>query len=181
MSGLVVVVGGGAMGGTFAAAIADLGHATAIVDVSHAVLDAIAQEGLRIVTPDGERTVHLPATDDPATLGTADIVLVFVKAAHTRSAAGMLAPILGPDTVVASLQNGWGNADVLAESVPASQLAVGVTYHSATVAAPGVVRHTARGPTFVGPYVDGSEPTGAERVARTFFATRGWRRPPRPR
>ena len=59
------------------------------------------------------------ATADPGTLGIADIVLVFVKAAHTRSAAAMSSPLIGPATVVASLQNGWGNADVLATHVPA--------------------------------------------------------------
>ena len=68
--------------------------------------------------------------------------------------------------MVASLQNGWGNADVLATHVPAAQLVVGVTYHSATVAGPGHIRHTGRGATFVGPFLDDGALSGAERVAR---------------
>ncbi len=170
MSQQVVVVGGGAMGGAFAAAIAESGRTTTIVDVSPEVLSAVARDGLRITTADGERTVPITATDDAASIGPADIVLIFVKAAHTRSAAGMLAPLMGPDTVVVSLQNGWGNADILAEVVPAAQLAVGVTYHSATVVEPGHVRHTGRGPTFVGPYRDGDSLAGAQRVAAVLQA-----------
>jgi 2-dehydropantoate 2-reductase len=105
------------------------------------------------------------ATDDPATIGVADVVLVFVKAAHTRAAASTMGPLIGASTVVASLQNGWGNAEVLASAVPPDRLAVGVTYHSATVVEPGVIRHTARGATFVGPFLDGASMDLAERVA----------------
>jgi 2-dehydropantoate 2-reductase len=162
----VVIVGGGAMGGAFAAAIAASGRDTVIVDVAPAVLEAIASDGLRIVTADGERSVPMRATADPATLGISDIVLIFVKAAHTAAAAATLGPLIGPETVVASLQNGWGNADVLAAHLPPSQLVVGVTYHSATVTGPGQIRHTGRGATFVGPYLDDGLLDGAERVAR---------------
>ena len=96
MNERVVVVGGGAMGGLFAAAIAASGRDTAIVDVAPAVLDAIAANGLRVTTADGERSYPMRATADPSTLGIADIVLVFVKAAHTRSAGAALGPLIGP-------------------------------------------------------------------------------------
>jgi 2-dehydropantoate 2-reductase len=165
VSDRVVVVGGGAMGGAFAAMLASAGSSTAIVDVAPAVIEAVRRDGLRVTDADGERSVPMDITDDPATLGPADIVLIFVKATHTRSATASLRPLVGPGTVVASLQNGWGNADVLADVVPRDQLVVGVTYHSATVAEPGHVRHTFRAPTFVGPYGDGGSMAGAEHVA----------------
>src|SRR5262249_36729031 len=79
-------------------------------------------------------------------------VLVFVKAQHTSSAAAGLAPMVGRETAVASLQNGWGNADVIAQFVPPGQLVIGVTYHSATVLDRGHVRHSGQGLTVVGPY-----------------------------
>lgn len=166
----IVIVGGGAMGGVFAAAISESGRPTTIVDVSPLVLGAIEHDGLRLTTAEGERSVVVAATADPASVGPADIVLVFVKAAHTRSVAGTLGSLIGPGTVVASLQNGWGNADILAESVPPEQLVVGVTYHSATVVSPGHVRHTGRGPTFVGPYRDGDPLDAADRVAAALQA-----------
>jgi 2-dehydropantoate 2-reductase len=165
VSDLVVIVGGGAMGGAFAGALATSGQDVTIVEVSPQVIDAISQDGLRVETAESDHAHRVPITNDAASIGRAGVVLLFVKAGHTRAAAGTLAPLVGPSTVVASLQNGWGNADIVAETVSPDQLAVGVTYHSATVAAPGRIRHTARGATFVGPYVDGAGLEGAERVA----------------
>ena len=66
---------------------------------------------------------------------------------------------------MATLQNGWGNANVLAATVPAERLVVGVTYEGAMVEAPAVVRHTGSGPTFVGPYLDGEDAGPAARFA----------------
>jgi 2-dehydropantoate 2-reductase len=66
---------------------------------------------------------------------------------------------------VATLQNGWGSADVLAEVFDPARLVVGVTYHSATVTGPARVAHTGRGATFVGPYVEGGGLAPTQTVA----------------
>jgi 2-dehydropantoate 2-reductase len=153
------------MGGAFAAALSRAGRPVAIVDPAAEVRNAIAANGLHVVTPDGELVEHVTAVAHPSELDHASVVLVFVKAAHTEAAADSLAPIVGPDTIVATLQNGWGNADVLARHVPAERLEIGVTYHSATVDAPGRIRHTGRGPTFIGPYLDGGSLDAATDVA----------------
>jgi 2-dehydropantoate 2-reductase len=84
------------------------------------------------------------------------VVFFFVKAHHTASAAQLARPLVGSSTTVVSLQNGWGNADVLADTYSPDQIVMGVTYHSATVIAPGRVAHTGKGATYLGPYVDGS-------------------------
>ena len=60
------------------------------------------------------------------------------------------APISRP-----SLQNGWGNGDVLASVYPAEQVVVGVTYNSGTVLDIGRVAHPGVGPTTVGSFEDG--------------------------
>src|ERR671925_75137 len=93
-----------------------------------------------------------------------DIVVFFVKCYHTRPAAQSARPLVGPDTVVASLQNGWGNGDVLASVYPPEQVVVGVTYNSGTVLGLGKVAHPGVGPTHMGPFADGSV-DGAERLA----------------
>ena len=71
---------------------------------------------------------------------------------------------MGSDTVVASLQNGWGNGDVLAAAYPADQVVVGVTYNSGLIVEPGVVMHPADQPTLVGSFADGDD-AGAARLA----------------
>jgi 2-dehydropantoate 2-reductase len=76
----------------------------------------------------------------------------------------MARSLVGAGTTVVSQQNGWGNADVLAGVYLPVQLVIGVTYHSAMVLEPGCVAHTGKGPTVVGPYLDGVPLDRAERV-----------------
>ena len=81
-------------------------------------LDALRREGLRIQSPKGD--LHLPrvkATDNPATIGTVDVVFFTVKLYDTDVATRRLPPLLGPDTVVIPFQNeiaiwlGGGNSN----------------------------------------------------------------------
>ncbi|MDQ3700254.1 MAG: 2-dehydropantoate 2-reductase [Chloroflexota bacterium] len=167
----VAVVGGGAIGGVWAARLARAGNAVSILDVSPVVVEAIRAEGLVVETSGGgSETVRLTATSRPEQIGHVDVAYFFVKAQHTAAAADLARPLVGPDTTVVTQQNGWGNADVLAGVYPPQRLVVGVTYHSATVAAPGRVRHTATGPSFVGPFVDGGEMAPATRVGALMGA-----------
>ncbi len=77
---------------------------------------------------------------------------MLVKCYRTESAAKLAYPLVGPETIVASFQNGRGNGDVLARQFPTGLLVVGVTYDSGTVLAPGRVAHTYEAETFLGPY-----------------------------
>jgi 2-dehydropantoate 2-reductase len=161
------------MGGALAADAATAGEDVVLVDVSADLVRHITEHGLVVETPEGVSEVTLPATTDPGTAGEVDLAIVFVKGHHTPSAAETVAALLGPDTVVVTLQNGWGNADVLATRLPPERLVMGVTYHSCTGAGPGHVRHTGRGPTLVGPYLaQGS--TEPAQLAAKFLTAAGW-------
>ena len=152
----VAVVGAGAMGGVWAARLSAAGMPVAVVDVSPNVVSAIVTDGLVLQNGDGTETARPQATTRPEDLGPCDVVFFFVKAHHTASAAQLARPLVGSSMTVVSLQNGWGNADVLADTYPPDQIVMGVTYHSATVIAPGRVAHTGKGATYLGPYVDGA-------------------------
>jgi 2-dehydropantoate 2-reductase len=161
----IAVVGAGAMGSIFGTRFHDAGHETVLVDVAQPLVDKINADGVTIVPKEGgERTVRLPATTDPASVGPADLVVFFVKCYHTASAAESARPLVGPDTVVASLQNGWGNGDVLASVYPPQQVVIGVTYNSGTVLELGKVAHPGVGPTLMGHYEDNGT-DGAARLA----------------
>ena len=162
---MIAVVGAGAMGGMLAARLKQAGLDVMLVDVSEPLVEHIQEHGLIINSKDGSATVPIPATSRPADHKPADVVFFFVKAHHTASAAALASPLIGPDTAIVSLQNGWGNADVLAERYPSERIVVGVTYHSATVVGLGQVSHTGTGDTFVGPYVDGGSLNLSERVS----------------
>ena len=168
------VVGGGAMGAAFAADAAAAGHDVTIVDTAADVVDRIRNHGVTVETPDGTISVPVHATIEPAEVGTVDVAVVLVKGYDTRAAARTVAALLGPGAVAVTLQNGWGNADVLASVVPPEQLLMGVTYHSCSSAGPGHVRHTGRGPTVVGPYLVDADAVGSRAASRPFSTAAGW-------
>jgi 2-dehydropantoate 2-reductase len=165
----IAVVGAGAMGSIFGARFQEGGLDTVLVDVSEPLVEKLNADGVTVVQGDEERVVRVPATSDPASVGARDLVVFFVKCYHTAAAAEAARPLVGTDTTVASLQNGWGNGDVLAGVYDPAQVAVGVTYNSGTVLELGKVAHPGVGPTYVGPYADGGT-AGAERVAEAVAA-----------
>jgi 2-dehydropantoate 2-reductase len=163
----IAVVGAGAMGSIFGARFAQGGHDTTLVDVAEPLVERIQQNGVTIVRADEETTTPVPATTDPSGVDPVDLVVFFVKCYHTASAAELARPLVGPETIVASLQNGWGNGDVLAAVFPAEQIVVGVTYNSGTVLDLARVAHPGVGPTTMGPY-EGDDLAGAEGLAQAI-------------
>jgi hypothetical protein len=77
--------------------------------------------------------------------------------------------MIGPGTVVLSLQNGWGNGPIIGRIVGFERLLVGVSYHSATVLGPGHVLHAGTGNTFIGE-LDGTSSDRLATVAKAFDA-----------
>jgi 2-dehydropantoate 2-reductase len=164
----IAVVGAGAMGAIFGARFAQAGHDTHLLDVAVPLVDKINSDGITVVRGDDETVTQVPATTDPASVGPVDLVVFCVKCYHTPSAAEAARPLVDSSTVVASLQNGWGNGDVLAGVFPPEQIVVGVTYNSGTVLDVGRVAHPGVGPTTVGSFTDG-EGGGPERLAEALM------------
>lgn len=139
----VVMVGAGGVGGYFGARLAARGVEVWFI-ARGAHLEALRTTGLRVESPKG--AVHLEAvqaTDDPAAAGTADVVLLTVKMYDLENAARSIAPLIGPQTVVVTLQNGVEAVDIVARHVDRRHVAGGVAYVAAVIAEPGLIRHTA--------------------------------------
>jgi 2-dehydropantoate 2-reductase len=149
---IAVLGGGGAMGGLFGAHLAEAGHDVCLIDVSRDAVAAINAHGLTLEDKASgiPRTVSVAASSEPATIGPVDAVLAFVKCYHTEDAVRAALPMLGEQTVVMTLQNGWGNAPRIAAVVGEARVLVGLTYHSATLLAPGRVLHAGKGVTYLG-------------------------------
>lgn len=160
------------MGGSLGAHAARAGHDVTVVDVSADVVLQIQHGGIQVQAPEGTFTAAVAATLDPSDVGVVDVIVLFVKAQHTEAATRSVTPMIGPKTAVATLQNGWGNADRLASAVPAEQLVIGVTYNSCTSGGPGQVVHSGRGDTVTGPYQD-TDLTFANVVAELLNSS-GW-------
>ena len=135
----IAVMGAGGVGGYFGGLLARAGHnVTFIVRGAH--LDAMRANGLRVIsTNDGDFTVAGNATDDPASIGTQELVLFTVKMYHNDDAIHAIAPLVGPDTIVLTLQNGIDNGDRLAEVYGAERVMIGSAYLEGRISEPGVV------------------------------------------
>jgi 2-dehydropantoate 2-reductase len=163
----IAVVGAGAMGSIFGARFAQGGHDAVLVDVVEGLVNAVNANGVTIVRGEEEAVTRVPATTDPASIGVVDAVVFFTKCYHTAAAARSARPLVGAETIVASLQNGWGNGDVLAAEYDPARIVVGVTYNSGLVLGPARVRHPADATTTLGPFADAST-AGAERLAQAI-------------
>jgi 2-dehydropantoate 2-reductase len=165
---IAVLGGGGAMGGLFGGYLARAGEDVVLVDVSHASVDAIDRDGLGIEEKDGSTaSIRVKASSKPKDVGPVDLIVNFVKCYHTEAAITAASPMLGKDTAILTLQNGWGNADRIAAVAGRSRVMVGLTYHSGTLLGPGRVKHSGIGMTHVGE-LDGSQSLRLEAAVAAF-------------
>src|SRR6266851_108500 len=150
MSGQILIVGCGAIGGLFAAALSSVAKVTAF-DANAEHVTAINARGLRVAGK-SPRTVRIDAAGDPAELkGTAfDAVIFLIKSKMTAAALAQLRPVLAGNPLLVTLQNGMGNAEVLL-SVPNATVARGVTMNAGRYVEPGCVECLIEGKTWLGP------------------------------
>lgn len=157
----VAIFGAGAVGGHLAARLADAGVDVGVV-ARGAHLEAIQQDGLRLITHDVTLHVRVRATAAPEELGPQDLVISTLKAHALSAAAPLFAPLLGDDTPVVFAVNGipwwYGNgpdhsADGLLRRLdPDGALARHIAYRRVLgcvlrspnqIVSPGVVRNNA--------------------------------------
>ena len=136
------IVGSGAVGGYFGAKLARAGQdVTFIARGAH--LEAIRSNGLRVQSAKlGDFVVHAAAESDSAKVGAVDVVLFTVKAYDNDQALRLLPPLIGPETVVLTLQNGVDSVDEVANAVGESQVLGGTTYVATALESPGVIVQT---------------------------------------
>ncbi|MBI3129312.1 MAG: 2-dehydropantoate 2-reductase [Candidatus Tectomicrobia bacterium] len=136
------VMAAGGVGAYFGGLLARAGEDVRFI-ARGAHLEAIRREGLRVeaVVPEGGFAVKAPfATDDPAGAGVCDVVLFCVKTTANEAAIPAIAPMMGPDSVVISLQNGVDNEDRLAARYGRERVMGGAAYIFTSVAGPGLIR-----------------------------------------
>ena len=138
----IAVVGTGAMGSIYAGLLADAGNEVCAVDTWQEHVEAIRTTGLRVEGASGERTVMIPATTDVAEAGECDLYIVATKADGVGSAAQAIAPLLGEDSYVLTIQNGLGAFERIADHLPAERIVLGVAQgFGAAMVGPGHVHH----------------------------------------
>jgi 2-dehydropantoate 2-reductase len=145
----VCVVGCGAVGSLFAANLARLDDVEVwAYDLAREHVDAINARGLRL-SGAGDVVGRPRATSDAAELPPCDFGIVATKAMHTSAAIAATAHAFR-DGCVATVQNGLGNEEALAEHV--ERVIRGTTFPAGRIVAPGHVQWDVKGDTTFGPF-----------------------------
>ena len=158
----IAVMGAGAVGCYYGGMLARAGHNVTLVGRPPHV-EAVRRSGLRLQT--GAFDEHLPvqASTDPDAAHGAQIVLFCVKSPDTESAGRALAPHIGHDAAIVTLQNGVDNAERLAATL-GREVIPAVVYVAVEMAGAGHVRHHGRGELLVG------HGAGSEAIVAAFSA-----------
>ncbi|MDP6785693.1 MAG: 2-dehydropantoate 2-reductase [Rhodospirillales bacterium] len=162
------VMGAGGVGGYFGARLADAGAQVAFV-ARGPHLEAMRAAGLRIKSALGDAHIHpVEVSDDPRRIGPVDVILFAVKLYDTEAAAAAMAPMIGDNTIVLSLQNGVDGEETLARRLGAGHVMGGASYIFSAIEEPGVIRHTGRMARIVFGELDGQPSARAEALLAAF-------------
>ncbi len=137
----IAIMGSGGVGGYVGARLAAAGHEVVFI-ARGPHLAAIRANGLQVHSPRGDVHVKARAEEDPAAVGKVDLVLFAVKLWDVESLAPRLAPMLGPDSRVVTLQNGIDSVALMSRHLPPTQVIGGCIYVTSVIENPGVIRHT---------------------------------------
>jgi len=183
----ICVVGAGAIGGLLAAKFALAGEEVTVIDQG-AHLAAIQKNGLKLEWHDGKVfTAKMKAVNKATEAGKQDIVVLAVKAHFLDQVVRDIDSLLGPDTIVLTVQNGlpwWyfqklgGQYDnqrlqsldpsgVLTRHIDPGRIIGCVVYPAAAATAPGVIHHV-EGDRFPIGELDGKETARVKELHDVF-------------
>lgn len=138
----IAIIGTGAMGSVYAGLLADAGHEVWAIDIWREHVEAMRAHGLRVEGASGDRTVRLNASTRAADAGVCDLVIIATKANGVVAAAESCRPLIGPQTLVITIQNGLGSVERVVEVLGPDKVAVGIVGgFGASFRGPGYVHH----------------------------------------
>jgi 2-dehydropantoate 2-reductase len=147
----VLIVGTGAMASLFAALLSASNLKVRMLGTWKENIKALNECGVRFIDHNGQESIYpVEATDDPQKYVGSRLAIVLVKSYQTPGAAEKLEKCLAEDGVALTLQNGLGNAEILAEKLGAQRVLTGVTTVGATLIHPGFVRMGGSGTISIG-------------------------------
>ena len=141
----IAILGAGSLGSVFGGSLASAGSEVSLISRNAAYVDAVNDHGLVLIEGSQRRIIEVSATSDPKTIGLVDLLIVLVKSFDTREAIISAKSIVGPTTVVLTLQNGLGNEAVIDEELGRGFVVAGRTFVGGDAIAPGEIVAGLRG------------------------------------
>ena len=141
----IAIFGIGAMGSVYAGLMAEAGHDVWGVDVWQDHVDAINHNGLKLEGASGDRVIKgIKATSHADDIGEAALYVIATKASGVGPAAKAISSMMGPDSIVLTIQNGLGAGERIAEHMAVDNVLLGVADgFGASMKGPGHAHHNA--------------------------------------
>ena len=146
----IALLGAGAMGSLFASFLST-SNEVFLIDHRKDKVDQINKCGIELTENNGKsETYKVPCYLYNENLPKPDIIFVFVKSIKNLEALENISHLISSDTILVSLQNGYGNDDDLEKYQDKSKLVIGSTTHGATQLSYGKIFHAGSGMTYLG-------------------------------
>jgi 2-dehydropantoate 2-reductase len=166
----VCVIGAGSLGSAIGGTLAAAGNEVVLVTRNAAHVDAITTSGLILDDGTQRRRVTLDAATGYDHLDPVELAIVLVKSFDTADAVAAAARVIGPGTIVLTLQNGVGCDEQIAEIVGRDAVVAGRTFVGGRIVSPGVVEYGITGRRTTIGELDGRRSDRIETIATTFRA-----------
>lgn len=164
----ICVLGAGALGCSIGGVLAMGGSEVILIDRNQPHVDAINNIGLRMRIGNEEKIVKVLACTSAKDLAPVDLVIVLVKSFATRDAIESARNLVGPNTLVMSIQNGLGHEEILADVVGREHVLAGKTYVGGVFLEPGkIISGYAGKHTYIGE-LDGELTSRLQAVVEEF-------------
>lgn len=157
----ICIVGAGAIGGFLGIRLANVGHQVSLL-ARGKHLEAIRNNGARLIENDGEIKINIAASYDPEDFGPQDCVFITLKTPSLNDVLPKLTPLLNANTTVVSAMNGipWWFLDnlngplkghtlnsidprhTLLDVLPIERIIGCVVHAGSVVVEPGVIHHS---------------------------------------
>ena len=146
----IAVVGCGAVGSYYGAMLCRAGQEVHFLLRSD--FEAVRQKGVTIRSPAGNFTIRPQCAKTPEAIGWSDLVLIGLKTTANDQFPKLLPPLVGPQTAIATLQNGLGNTEQLARLFSPEQILSGLCFVCLNRVKPGVIHHLEYGMIVLGEF-----------------------------
>ncbi|MGF1567025.1 MAG: putative 2-dehydropantoate 2-reductase [Nodosilinea sp.] len=163
------IIGTGAIGGYYGACLQRGGAEVHFLLKSD--YDAVAQHGLVIESIAGDFTLpQVQAHRSTATMPPVDVVVIALKTTQNHLLPTLLEPLLGPETAILTLQNGFGIEDSWRPWAEDRPIFGGLCFICTNKTGPGTIRHLDYGSVLLGQYRPDHQPAGVSPQLKALAA-----------
>jgi len=140
----IAIVGAGAVGGWYGGLLAQKGHE--VYFVTRRDYEVINQKGLCMRDAKGDKMVKIQkAYPDCTHICVCDLIIIAAKSTANSTLPDFIKPLIGPRTILLTLQNGMGNCETFASIIPIERIVAGLCFVCINRLSPGVVENTHSG------------------------------------